>query len=120
MTRRRAPTAGCDSLGGARAPLWSSLGVHQPGLGERRLLARADFRDTEVLDRLVEQPVIVELGGKMQEYAAETDRCAVHEHELARHPDGTLLLERPVHLEGLTATVFGRLDAVRDRALAVV
>ena len=34
--------------------------------------------------------------------------------------DRALLLQRPVHLEGLAAAVFGRRDAVGDGAHAVV
>src|SRR5262245_34543845 len=56
----------------------------------------------------------------MQEYAAQTYGCAVHEYELARHLDGSLLLQRFVHGEGLPAAILTGRGPVGDLTLAVV
>ena len=56
----------------------------------------------------------------MQEHAAEPDRRPVHEHELLRHRDRPLLLQRLVHREGLAPAILGRLDLVGDGAYAVI
>ena len=56
----------------------------------------------------------------MQEYAAEADRGAVHEHELAGHRDRPLLLQRAVNDKGLAAPVFRRRDPVGDGAHPVI
>src|SRR6516165_7463077 len=73
----------------------------KPRRGERCVLARRDAFERELLDRLVEQPIIIELGRKMQKHAAEPDRGAVHEHEFARHPHRAFFPQRAVDREGL-------------------
>src|SRR5262245_58842021 len=55
----------------------------------------------------------------MQEYTAKPDGGAVHEHELARHRDRPLFLERLMHAERLAAPIFGGLHAVGQTANAV-
>src|SRR5262249_42839351 len=81
-------------------------------------LPLGDALERELLDGLVEQPVKVELRLQVEENPAEPDRGAIHEHELARHHDRTLLLERLVHSEGLAPAVFRRLDPIGDTAHA--
>src|ERR1700730_6220166 len=56
----------------------------------------------------------------MQEHPAKADRGAIHEHELARYGDRSLLAQRLMHPERLAPTVLGRLDPIRDGAHAVV
>ena len=56
----------------------------------------------------------------MQEHAAKADGGAVHEHELARHGHGALLLQRLVHREGLAPSIFAGAHAVGDGADAIV
>ena len=59
----------------------------------------------EILDGFVEQSVEIKLGVQVQEHAAKPDGGPVHEHEFAWNPHRSLLLERPVNLEGLVAAV---------------
>src|ERR1700730_11493743 len=92
----------------------------QPCRLKRGTLARRNAVNREFFNRLVEQPIKIELCGEMQEHAAETDRCSVHEHEFAGDSHRSFFLEGPMNPEGLAPAVFGRLDAVRDGAFAVV
>ena len=62
----------------------------------------------------------VELGLEVQEHAAEPDRRPVHEHELLRDRDRPLLLQRLVHREGFSPSIFGGLHLVGDGAHAIV
>src|ERR1700678_4432589 len=77
--RRRADRRTCRVSGSA---LWRP----QPCSLERGELACRNAVDREFLDRLVEEPIKIELGGEMQEHPAEPDGGAVHEDEFARHP----------------------------------
>ena len=61
----------------------------------------------------------IQLRAQMQEHAAEPDRGAVHQHELARHRHWPLLPQRLMDLEGLAAAVVAGLDAVGDAAHAM-
>src|SRR6202040_2884973 len=87
---------------------------------ERGTLARRNAVNREFFNRFVEQSIKIELCGEMQEHATETDRCSVHEHEFAGHSYRAFFLEGPMNPEGLAPPVFGRLDAIRDGAFAVV
>src|SRR5262245_49305129 len=94
--------------------------VDEPRRRERAALALGDGLSRELLDRLVEQMIEIELSAQVQKHAAEPDRSAVHEHELARHLHGSHLLERLVHAESFAATVFAGLNAVSDAAHAII
>src|ERR1700704_3180740 len=59
--------------------------------GEGHALASCHLRQIRAGDGVLEQAVIVELGVEMQEPPAEPDGGAVHEYELARHPDRPLV-----------------------------
>src|SRR3954462_5792192 len=76
--------------------------------------------DGEILDGLVEQAVEVELGAQVQEYAAESDRGAIHEYKFPRHPHRAFFLQRLVNTERFTASVLARLHAVGETTHAVV
>ena len=73
-----------------------------------------------MLDRLVEQPIEIELGAQVQEHRAQADGGAIHKNELARHRHRALLLERLVHPERFAPAVFRRRHAVGDGPYAVV
>src|SRR5215468_8972560 len=92
----------------------------KPDLCERSGLARRDLRERKLLNCRVEQTIEIEFGTKVQEHAAEADRGAIHEHELARYGDRTLLAQRLMHSERLAPAVLRRLDPIRDGAHAVV
>src|SRR5580700_2034192 len=92
----------------------------KPGSVEGGALPRRHAIDREAFDRLVEQAMVVELGGEVQKHPAEPDRRAVHEHEFPRHPHRPLFLQRAVDRKGLATAILRRLHAVGDGALAVV
>src|SRR6188472_3186798 len=56
----------------------------------------------------------------MQEHAAEPDRSAVHEHELARYSDRPLVTQTLMHTEGLTPSIHPGADLVSDGAHAIL
>src|SRR5271169_5711770 len=117
-----------------RTPSWVRYGPSTPGVampvGElcgrqphRGKLSRLPLGDAikrKILDRLVEQLVVIKLGAQMQKDGAKPDRGAIHEHEFARHRNRTFLLERLMDAERLTAAVFRGLDAISDSAHPVV
>jgi hypothetical protein len=57
--------------------LGRALGQRHPGFAERRGLAPRHIGEIGPRNRVLEQPVKIELGVEMQEYAAEPDRGTV-------------------------------------------
>ena len=101
-------------------PKFSVLSGRETGLGKGGALTRGHAGERELLDRLVEQPVVVEPCVKVEKDGAEPDGGAVHENEFARHLHRALLPQDAMDPEGLAAAVFRRLDAIRDGALAII
>src|SRR5262245_13697875 len=62
----------------------------------------------------------VQLGIEVQEYPAESDFGAVHEHELARHFDRSLVAQTLMHLEGLAPTIGTGTTILGDGAHAIL
>src|SRR3954451_7905357 len=87
---------------------------------ERVALPARNPRQREILDRLVEQLVKIELRAQMQEHGAKPNGGAIHEYELARHRDRTSLFERLMYAEGLATAVFGRFHAIGEAAHPIV
>src|SRR6185312_2663783 len=82
-----------------RGSLGRPLGQRNTGFSEGGALTAGHVGEVGAGDRVIEQAVIVELGVKMQEHAAEADRSAVHEHELARYSDRPLVTQTLMHTE---------------------
>src|SRR5215469_13297588 len=87
MTIRDAVCLGCTAergspFGVGRRPALTRLCRLQARGVERGTLALGDLIDGEFFDRLAEEPMKIELGAQVQEYAAETDCRPVHENEL--------------------------------------
>src|SRR5215813_2565274 len=87
-------------------PASSDLMRPQPRGFERGALALGHAIDREFLNRFADEPMKIELCGKVQKHSAETDRSPVHEHEFAGHPYGPFLPQRAMNLEGLASAVF--------------
>ena len=83
-------------------------------LGQRCCLPLRQHRLVEILDQAAEQPAPVQLCLQPQEHAAEADRRAIHQHELARRLDAAGALQSGMHAFGDLAAelrIVGLLDA---------
>src|SRR5262249_12169679 len=78
----------------------------KPNLGESGRLPLGHVLDLEALDRLIEQSIEIEFRRQMQKHGTQTNRSAVHEHELAWHGHRSPGLERLMHAKRLLAPIF--------------
>src|SRR5690242_6541400 len=68
-------------------------------------LASSECRLVEIVDQLVKYPIPVDLGSQVEEYRAEPDRGAVHEHKFARRPDSAEPTDVAMHAVGNRSAV---------------
>src|SRR5579885_3283006 len=90
------------------------------GLGRRWKACSCQRGRREFAHRLMKKAVEIEPCIEMQESGAEADCGPVHEDELARNQDGSLLLQGLVHGKGFLAAILGGRDSIRHRAHTVI